>query len=153
MADVKKVCIIDELKELGFDTATKKVHASQELLHKMSLAYANFDHITEENIQKFQIKIQQESMKDKSGYRTYNKLIFHDIKNYTEVPPVEALTKLKEAKQVGCFDYFQIAKVENVREMKDPILFGRINGCGDYFFIAQWDDDVTIEAIKKASQK
>ena len=145
--------ILDELKELGFDTAAKKVHDSQELLAKMSTAYANFDHVTEENIQKFQEKVKKETVKDHKGYITYNHLAFHDIKNYQEVPPADVLTKLREAKQVGCFDYFEIAKIESVKEVKDPILFGRIKGCGDYFFIAQWMDDVTIEAIKAASKK
>jgi hypothetical protein len=34
-----------------------------------------------------------------------------------------------------------------VKEVIDPIIFGKIDGCTDRFFIAQWDDDVKIEDI------
>jgi hypothetical protein len=63
------------------------------------------------------------------------------------------LEKMREAKKCNCFDSFEIAKIESIEVKKDPILFGRVNECGDRFFIAQWDDDVTIEAIKESIQK
>jgi hypothetical protein len=46
-----------------------------------------------------------------------------------------------------CFDSFEIAKIQWKREIKDPILFGRIDGCPDRFYVSQWDDDVRIEDI------
>jgi hypothetical protein len=54
---------------------------------------------------------------------------------------------LKKAKDMGCFDYFEVAKVETVEVRPDPIIFGGIEGCDDKFFITQWDDDVSIEEI------
>ena len=36
---------------------------------------------------------------------------------------------------------------EWIKEIKDPIVFGVINGCPDKFFISQWDDDIKIDDI------
>ena len=41
----------------------------------------------------------------------------------------------------------EIAKIQDIVQTKDPIVFGCINKCADRFFIAQWDDDVSIEQI------
>jgi hypothetical protein len=144
---------VEELVELGFASAAEKVQQSQSLVRKTAIAYEHFDYITPEDVENFKNKVQNDTMKDHDGYRIYNTLLFHDIKDYSEVPPSDVLEKLRAAKELKCFDYFEIAKMESVKEVKDPILFGRIQDCGDYFFIAQWDDDVTIEAIKAASEK
>ena len=41
----------------------------------------------------------------------------------------------------------QYASIESVEVRKDPIIFGKITGCTDLFFITQWYDDVSIEEI------
>lgn len=78
---------------------------------------------------------------------THDKLAFCKIAEYGEVPPAEVLGKVKEAKERNCFDYFEVAKVETVEVRPDPIIFGRINGIDDRFFVAQWDKDVSIDDI------
>lgn len=142
---------LKELQELGFDSAVKVVEKNKELVRKSAIAYEHFDYVTPEMVSKFNEEVKAKTRKeDKNSYR-YDTLVFIDIKNYTEVPPKDVLEKLREAKKWNCFDTFEIAKIESVVEMRDPILFGRVNECGDRFFIAQWEDDVTIEAIKEAA--
>jgi hypothetical protein len=77
----------------------------------------------------------------------YDRLVGYPIEEYSEVPPMDCLMDLKTAKDRNCFDTFEVAKVESVVERPDPIIFGRIEGCPDRFFITQWDDDVSIEQI------
>ena len=144
---------LKDLQELGFDSAVKTVEKNRDLVRKSAVAYEHFDYITPEMVEKFKTEVKEKTRKEEKNYYQYDTLAFINIKEYTEVPPADVLEKLREAKKWNCFDNFEIAKIESVREMKDPILFGRITGVGDYFFIAQWDDDVTIEAIKEASAK
>lgn len=144
---------IQELKELGFEVASNKVEQSQEFVRKSAIAYEHFDFISAEDVKKFQEILKKNTLKEDKHYNTYDTLKFHNIKDYPEVPPLEVLNKLREAKEKNCFDYFEIAKIESVREVKDPILFGKVNECGDYFFIAQWDDDITLEAIRETIKK
>lgn len=60
------------------------------------------------------------------------------------IMPDEILEKLEEAKERELFDEFAILWAERV---KDPLLLGIVNGCEDYFFIAEWGDDITFEQI------
>lgn len=66
------------------------------------------------------------------------------IKEIEELPPNDVLIKLAEHKQRNVFDYFTIAKVKN---MYDPLLFGRIEGSTDRYFIAQWGDDINLDDV------
>jgi len=66
------------------------------------------------------------------------------LEKIEELPPDNVLIKLAEHKQRNIFDYFTIAKVEG---MYDPLLFGRIKGSTDRFFIAQWGDDVSLDDV------
>jgi hypothetical protein len=150
---IMATCELDSLRELGFDAAVEKVNASKELVRKMAVAYEHFDYVSAEDIEKFQDQVKAKTLKEDKLSRSYDRLTFTNTKEYTEVPPAGVLEKMKAAKAMNCFDSFEIAKIESVQEVKDPILFGRVDKCGDYFFIAQWDDDVTIEAIKAAAGK
>lgn len=146
---------VKELKELGLTTAANKVEKDQELLIKMHIAYDNYQWARQFDIDEFNTKLKKKTERTtgKEGvdqYRIYDKLVMIKLEDYKEVPPQEVLKKLREAKSHQCFDYFEIAKIESVEEYEDPVMFGRINGCGDYFYIAQWDDDVTFEEIKSA---
>ena len=136
------------LKELGFEAASAKVEEKSKLMKKMHTAYNNYEFVTPESIDKFNERLKKETLREGKQAYHYKALTFTPIKEYTEVPPQEALERLKEAKERKCFDSFEVAKISDVKEVKDPILFGRIKGCGDRFFIAQWDDDVTLEMIK-----
>lgn len=133
----------EELKKLGFTTAVKKIDIAQ----RMKIAYGKYGFVTQEKINIFNDNLRKETLKEDHMSRTYKKLVFIPVKEYPEVPPPHVLRNLKEAVDDGCFDSFEIAKIQWIKEIKDPILFGRVEGCPDRFFIAQWDDDVKIEDI------
>lgn len=78
---------------------------------------------------------------------TFDKLKFVPLAKYDQVPPTEVLDKLETAQERECFDSYEVCKVESVRKVEDPIIFGIVKGCPDKFYIAQWDDDVKIEEI------
>lgn len=146
-------CVIDELKELGLESAAEKMATSQDLVRKTAIAYEHYDYISQEDVNQYNDDLKSKTIKDEKGQRHYMTLKFHALKDYPEVPPADVLQKLREAKAWNCFDEFQIAKLESVVEVPDPILFGKIKDCGDLFFIAEWDDDVTLAEIRKAIGK
>lgn len=141
---------LDKLEQLGFKKAHKKVTEKIDRSKKMHAAYQDYEFITPEDVKKFNELLKKKTLKDTTGYATYDKLAFIEVKDYTEAPPQEVLDKMGTAVDKGCFDTFEIAKIDSVKEVKDPILFGRVTGCGDRFFIAQWDDDVTLKMIREA---
>lgn len=140
-----------ELEELGFTQAAGNVKAKRELARKMRIAFEHFRVVTPEYVDAFNDKLKKATSKQNPLTYSYNyqKLVFTSIDKYPEVPPVEALTALKEARKLACFDNYEVATIQSVTIVPDPILFGRINGCNNYYFIAQWDDDVKIEDILK----
>lgn len=141
---------LEQLDKLGFKSACKVIKDKVEQSKKMHIAYQNFDFITMENVQEFNKYLREKTHQNNQQYVTYDQLQFITIENYTEAPPQEVLEKLEQAKELNCFDIFEIGKIQAVQERKDPILFGKINGCGDYFCIAQWDNDVSMEIIREA---
>jgi len=60
--------------------------------------------------------------------------------------PDHILEKLEEANERELFDDFAVLYVEKV---KDPLLLGIVEGCEDYFLIAEWGEDITFEQITK----
>ena len=143
-----------ELEELGFKAAASNVTAKRELARKMRIAFEHFRVITPDHITRFNEELKAKSTtqdgKNKWGsIYTYQTLAFTPIEQYQEVPPAEALGKLREAKALDCFDSFEVATIKSVTVVPDPILLGRIIGCENRYFIAQWDDDVKIEDILK----
>lgn len=64
--------------------------------------------------------------------------------------PDNVLEKLEEAEERQLFDDFVVLWAEKV---KDPILLGCVYGCEDYFFVAEWGEDITFEQIKKGIKK
>lgn len=133
----------DRLTELGFTMATSNL----ELAKKMKIAYDNYLFVSQEKIDAFNEKLRIDTLKEDKRSSTYKRLKFTNIKDYTTVPPASVLDALESAQKRGCFDTFEIAKIEWHTEVKDPILFAKINGCSDFFFISQWDDDVHFEDI------
>lgn len=147
MDEKPKEIVESLLEKLGFKKALSKLGKGRKVFPKLKVAYAMYGFIKPEQVQKFQevLGLQKAS----KGYR--KQLSFCRIDQYDrDVPPQDVLEKIEAAKNVGCFDYFEIAYVEEVK--KDPIVFGRIQDCPDRFFIAQWDDDVSIEQIIMASE-
>ena len=141
------------LQKLGLESAANKIKATKEFERRCAIAYEHFRFVTQENISNFNEKLKKETLKkDDSGFQRYDQLQFISLRSYQEIPPVSVLEKLEEAKQKRCFDYFEIAKIQSVEVRPDPILFGRINGCPDRFYISQWNDDVRIEDILKENE-
>jgi len=62
------------------------------------------------------------------------------------IVPDNILEKLEEAKERELFDEFAVLWVEKV---KDPLILGIVYGCEDFFFIAEWGNDVSFEQITK----
>lgn len=141
--DVTEVDYHKDLKELGF----KKAHQRLEAAKRMKVAYAKYGFISPDKIENFNKKLRDETLVEDAKAWRFKQLVFIPIQDYAEIPPQHVLRRLMESKADDCFDYYEIAKIDWKVQIKDPILFGRIEGCADRFFIAQWDDDVSIEDI------
>lgn len=135
----------ERLGKLGFKKLSTEIESFITLKQKMVYAYHNYIPVTQDKIDKFNKELES----NKVG-GNYKKLVFVDVCNYDKVPPEDVLVSLEKAKEGNCFDKFEIALI---REIKDPVLFGVINGCTDRFFIAQWDDDVSLDDILVADIK
>jgi hypothetical protein len=131
------------LDKLGFKTALKKLDGAQ----KLAIAYAKYGFVSQEKVSKFNEKLRVETITQDKMARSYKQLLFTPIENYAKVPPHDALYRLEAAMADAVFDGFEVATIQWVKEVVDPIIFGRVDGCTDRFFIAQWDDDVKIEDI------
>ena len=143
---------VQQLKELGFEKAASDIEKLKEFNRKCAIAYENFRYVKPEQISSFNSRLRRETEKKESWGSTYDKLVFTNIKSYSEVPPNDVLESLQKAKGFGCFDEFEIAKIASTQERVDPILFGKVNGCEDLFYIGQWDNDVKIEDILKDNE-
>lgn len=66
------------------------------------------------------------------------------VADYTGIPPESVIGRLVEVAKKKIFDVFTVATVEHV---KDPLLLGRINGCDNAFFLAQWGDDIKLDDV------
>jgi len=142
----------EKLSKLGFKKASNKITELKDLKRKSTIAYEHFRYVTQAKIDAFNEKLKKESMQEDARAYHYKCLKFISLADYPEVPPMDVLDKLEAAQELGCFDTFEIAKIDDVVEVKDPIVFGRINKCPDRFFIGQWDDDVKIEQILNANE-
>lgn len=136
--------VVDQLERLGFKIAATKVKEASVKKRKMAIAYEHYRFVRQEKIDAFNAKLRKQG----SSY-DYKTLAFTPVESYPEVPPADVLQKMETAVERKCFDQFEVAHIINV---KDPILFGRIKGCPDRFFIGQWDDDVKIEDILKPNE-
>lgn len=154
MEDSKQVQVIDgkvtaaELRELGMEGAANELEAKQELARKLMIAYENYRFVKQEKIDGYNRSLYERTLKTGAyGSQVYDKLQFTDLPKYSTVPPRDVLDSLKKAKEHGCFDSFEVAKIESVEVRPDPILFGRVRGCQDRFYVAQWDNDIRIEDL------
>lgn len=142
----------DRLEALGFKRAATVVKEISARKRKLALAYEHYRFVRPELIDEFNYKLKQKTLGSSKADpldQTYQELAFCNIADYEGTPPAEVLDALEIAQGRKCFDSYEIGYIRNV---KDPLLFGRINRCGDRFFIAQWDDDVKIEDILKANE-
>lgn len=139
------VTIEERLEKTGFKAASKRVTELRERKRKLMIAYENYRFVRQEKIDAFNTKLGKEKSKDGS----WKMLDFAPIESYEGAPPESVLDALETAQGRNCFDTFEVAYI---RQVRDPILFGRIKACPDRFFIAQWDDDVKIEDILKPNE-
>lgn len=145
----------ETLERLGFKEAAGKLREQTDRKRKLAIAYENYRYVREEKIAEFNVRLKKETITGRGPYESksllasWSTLAFTAIEAYEEVPPTHVLEKLGEAQERKCFDSFEIA---SIRQVKDPILFGRIANCPDRFFIDQWDEDVRIEDILKANE-
>ena len=142
----------NQLDKLGFKKASQELKDKQELQRKMTLAYEHFRYVRQDKIDIYNERLKKQTLKKqgKKGvdlYHDYDKLTFTPIAEYGTIPPQEVLDRVEQAQKIGCFDTFEVCKIEGVHEYKDPIIFGRITDCPDRFFIGQWDNDIKIEDI------
>ena len=133
----------ERLEKLGFKGVAGKLETAQ----RLAIAYATYGHITQEAVNKFNAKLRKETLRDKPDSYQFKRLLFTPIADYGKIPPPDVLAKVEEAIKDEIFDSFEVATIQWIVELKDPIVFGRIKGCNDYFYVAQWDDDVKIEDI------
>lgn len=140
---VNQETFLDRMTRLGFKGVAKKA----ERMVRMKVAYSDYLFVTPQHISDFNEKLKKETLKeDKRAYH-YKKLVFIPLEKYEMIPSATALNALEATQIRGIFDFFSVCKIDWVEEIKDPIIFGQIEGCEDYFFISQWDDDVRIEEI------
>ena len=149
---MKKVNIEERLEKLGLTTVGKNIKVLKEMKRKMIIAYEHFRCVPKEKIKNFNKKLRDETLLERGNETRYKQLVFIPLEKYTEVPPMNVLNDLEAAQEIGCFDSYEIAKIEDIVEVKDPIVFGRIAGCTDRFFVSQWDDDVKIDDILKKNE-
>ena len=140
---VNQETFMERLSKLGFTGVVKKAGR----MVRMKTAYSDYLFVTPQHIQDFNDKLKKETLReDKRAYH-FKTLVFIPLEKYSAIPSVFALNALEVAQTRGIFDCFVVCKIDWKTEIKDPIIFGRIEGCEDYFFISQWDDDVKIEEI------
>jgi hypothetical protein len=144
--ETKDPAVIDRLEKLGFKAASAEVKLLATRKRKMALAYELYRFVRPERINDFNARLKMQTRKQNGGYQV---LDFQPIEHYKTVPPADVLNALEIAQDRQCFDRFEIAYI---REIEDPILFGRIDGCGDRFYIGAWDKDVSIEDLLKPNE-
>lgn len=136
---------IEALEKFGFLTASNIVKEAQEKKRKLAIAYEHYRFVSQQKINAFNEKLKASTWKNNGWQSQYQTLAFSSAAAYKKVPPTEVLNSMGEAIERKCFDSFEVSFIEEVKE--DPILFGRVNGCPDRFFIAQWDNDIKIEQL------
>lgn len=153
MEQVKKVIVNEqELRDLGFETAANQCLVKRELARKLRIAFEHFRVVEPEQIARFNQELAKKTNVATTYGNTYQTLRFTKVESYPNVPPVDVLEKLREAKKLNCFDTYEVATIESVVQVPDPVLFGVIAGCQNKYFIAQWDNDVSIEDILRPEE-
>ncbi len=146
-----------ELKELGFDAAATQMSADKELARKLRIAFEHFRVVEPSHLDRFQSDLKTKTSRQDGSNQwgeitVYDKLVFTAISEYKAIPPKEALAELRKARELGCFDAFEVATIESVRVVPDPIIFGTITGSKNKYYVCQWDNDVKIEDILRSEE-
>lgn len=146
------VTTAERLAALGFKGLSDALRVAKERKRKLALAYELYRFVRQENVDRFEMELQRISGKRGDpllGGRDYQTLAFTPIEQYEKCPPENVLASLEAAQGHKIFDSFEVAHIVDV---KDPIIFGRIEKCTDRFFIDQWDTDITIKDLLKDNE-
>lgn len=136
---------VEMLERLGFTAAATEAKTIVARKRKLALAYEHYKYVRTEKVVAFNAALKQKTIQGKEPYNaTWKMLEFVGIGTYPNIPPEEVLIAHEQAVNLKCFDSFEVAFIKDV---KDPLLFGRVENCSDRFYIAGWDDDVKIEDL------
>lgn len=135
------------LEKLGLKKVSGQIDEMRERKRKMEVAYKSFRVCPPDKVVQFNEKLRKETLKEDKNSYSFKRLEFIPIEKYEKIPPEAILQKIEKAIEKDCFDNLEICKIAWHKEIKDPIVFGCINGCQDKFFIGQWDNDITIDEI------
>jgi hypothetical protein len=145
-AVIEKGVSIDKLKEAGFtgitDTLTR--------LDKIQMAYEKYPSISQSTIDDYNKKLRKATEIDQGWSVNYQKAKLIKLSEYMETPPEKCLDAIIEARNTNLFEDFKLLHVVWTKETKkvpDPIVFGTFKDLDDYFFITQWDDDISLEDL------
>lgn len=141
---------VTRLEALGFKKAAGILKEKSIKARKLALAYEHYRFVRQEKVDVFNNALKAKTLNGKEPYNaSWQTLAFAPIGEYEGAPPAEVLEALEVAQGRKCFDSYEVA---HIRDVKDPILFGRIAGCPDRFFIGQWDNDVSIQDLLKDNE-
>lgn len=138
---VDKISVhVSKLEKLGLVKAAEKLRTEHSLLwNDMVIASYGYKKLPKGKVDEYAKKLGWD------GSASSNvKLEITPLAQYEGTPPAEALTRLEEAQGRKLFDSFAIMWVKRV---PDPILVGQIKESKDYYFIAEWGDDVSVDQI------
>ena len=140
-------CLQQELTALGLKAAATRLERQTEACERWAEAYARYPFVTAAQLADFQDRCDRET-RIRRGVMERKYLRLVPIADYPDVPPMEVLEKLREAQALTLFDTFHVAFIEwqQVKQL-DPLLFGKIVGCPDYFLIAEWGEDVSFREL------
>lgn len=142
---------IELAQAAGFHAAAQKILEVADRAARMAKAYEFYRFVSQEKIEAFQKRLKEKTFRSEGQYpnlfENFDILSFTPAQDYPDMPPPEIMEKVKQTVATGIFDTLEVAKIESTRVYRDPIIFGRIYGCPDRFFVAQWDEDVKIEDL------
>lgn len=165
-----------KLEAAGMTGAAKALREKADRVRRLAMAYEHFRYVTTEAVTAFMDKLRKSTSKfpsweqfraqggaawglTKKAYESspanyvkpaHDALTMEPAEAYTGLPTAEVLDKMLAAKTLGVFDSFEVAHVDPVASQvinPDPIIFGRITGCTDRFFVAEWGSDVSINDL------
>lgn len=146
---VRKETEVERLNRLGMKSVAGDIEKKRMMKRKLAVASEFYRIVRPEKIAIFQKKLEDESIGETTEDNTptlleTKTLVFTKLEDYGTLPPPHVLDSLETAQERKCFDRFEVAHIVKVA---DPILFGRVDGCNDRFFVDQWDDDVSIDDL------
>ena len=146
--DVVNDDLLKDLEQAGLTKISRKIKDIRSFQTKIDIAIKNFPLIlTENHIKEFNEMLYKDTFKEDKKSIEYKRLKFTPISDYEKIPSQFVLERIKKAKDLNCFDEFEVCTIDWVKELKDPVVFGVISGTTDKFFITQWDNDITITEL------